>query len=176
MITALLRRIRRNHALEHATIHLLSRQYAHAQVAGLSGIQGYTLFTNLSTEQVVPAVMEALSLLRAGRSELAIHPNCGTNLVTAAALTTAGTLLTLGVDQRPLRRRLERLPQAILLNALLLALARPLGVWLQATVTTDAEIGTLEIASIFTQDQGPLRRIRINTRQRSLDARSPARA
>ncbi|MBN1262269.1 MAG: hypothetical protein JXB35_16440, partial [Anaerolineae bacterium] len=87
------RRIRRNHALEHATITLLNRQHPEAQIVGFSGPRAVTLYTNLSVQEVYPAVKEALRLLKQGRRGLAIHPNCGTNLVTAAALTVLSTSL-----------------------------------------------------------------------------------
>ncbi|MCD4738497.1 MAG: DUF6391 domain-containing protein, partial [Anaerolineae bacterium] len=101
MLVKLARRIRRNHALEHATINLLGRLQSGSQTVGISGPRGFTLYTNLTIEEVYPAVQQALAALQQGRAELAIHPNCGTNLLTTALLTTITTVLGL-------RRRREQ--------------------------------------------------------------------
>ena len=52
MLMKLLRRVRQNHALEHATITLLSQRHGHTQAFGISGPRGFTLLTNLSAEEV----------------------------------------------------------------------------------------------------------------------------
>ena len=53
--------IRRNHALEHATIHLLSARHPHLSLVGRSDTAGFYLFGNVPTELVDEAVHEALS-------------------------------------------------------------------------------------------------------------------
>ncbi|MBN2006131.1 MAG: hypothetical protein JXA21_22435 [Anaerolineae bacterium] len=164
MIISLLQHIRRNHSLEHATINLVTEQYPLAQVVGFSGPWGFTLYTSLTAEEIVPAVMKALQRLKAGESNLRIHANCGTNLAVAAMLTAGATLLGTGKETSWLKR-LERFPQLILLNVLALMVARPLGEWVQAHLTTDPDLTQMDIASIFTDLQGHLRRIRVHTRQ-----------
>ena len=77
---------RRNHALEHATIHMLARKYADKNLAGHSNPTGFFLFGDMSTEDIRTAVNEAMARLRAGESELAIHPGCGTNFATSMVL------------------------------------------------------------------------------------------
>lgn len=164
MIISFLQHVRRNHALEHATINLISQQYPLAQVVGFSGPWGFTLYTSLTAEEIVPAVMKALQKLKAGESNLRIHANCGTNLAVAAALTASATLLGTGKENSWLKR-LERFPQLVLLNVFALIVARPLGEWVQANLTTDSDLSKMDIASIFTDFQGRLRRIRVHTRQ-----------
>ncbi len=163
MISGIVQRIRCNHALEHATIHVLTQRYPNARAAGLSNADGFSLYTNLSAEEVVPAVMEALALLKAGRRELAVHPNCGTNLVTTAGLTTLVGFLSFGLTYRPIRRRLEQIPETILLSIIALIAAKPLGDLIQKHLTTNADVQNLEVTSIFTGKSGPFRDIRINT-------------
>jgi hypothetical protein len=166
MIAKLLRHVRRNHALEHATISLLTQRYPHTRAFGISGPRGFTLLTNLSAEEVYPAVKDAHRLLKQGRAELAIHPNCGTNLLTAALLTTVVTLLRLALgNERKFSERLERFVQLILLNTIALTLARPLGTWLQDNVTVEPEMGEMQISSIMTRYMGEMQRIEIQTRQ-----------
>ena len=164
MMLNLPRRLRRNHALEHATINLLTQQYAEAYIVGFSRVLGFTLYTNLATADVVTAVTEALRRLKAGQHELAIHSNCGTGLIATAGLTTLGTLVSLGSPRMTLRQRIERFPTAVLINAVLILLARLLGVWLQTHVTVDPHIAAAELASVFTVHQGKLQRINVNIR------------
>jgi len=164
MFTSFFNRIRRNHALEHATINLVSQHYPLAQVVGFSGPMGFTLYTSLTAEEIVPAVTQALKRLKNGEYKLRVHENCGTNLVVTATLTTLATLVGIG-GQISNRKRLEHLPHIVLLNVFALLAARPLGEWIQAHVTTDANLAPVEIASIFTDYQGGMRRIRVHTRQ-----------
>ncbi len=163
---ALLRRIRRNHALEHATIELLNRRYPRAQIIGFSGPVGFKLYTSLSSKEVVPVVMQALKLLQAGRQELRVHANCGTNLVATATLTTLAATVGLHLGGRPrtFLKRLERFPQAVLLSTLALVFARPVGVWLQRHVTTEANLEDSEIVAIFNDYGYGFHRFQVRTR------------
>ncbi|MER3469342.1 MAG: hypothetical protein C4314_05250, partial [Thermoflexus sp.] len=58
------RRIRRNHALEHATVHLLSQRFPGQPMAGRSTPSGFYLYGNVPMEAVVAAAHEALERLR----------------------------------------------------------------------------------------------------------------
>ena len=95
MFVKLWRHTRRNHALEHATINLLNQRYPDAHVVGLSDPFGFTIYTSLTAEEVVPATNQALSRLKAGETLLSLHQQCGTNLVVAAMLTTTASLIGL---------------------------------------------------------------------------------
>ncbi len=164
MLAKFLNKIRRNHALEHATITLLSRKYVGAQLMGLSGPKGFVLYTDLTAQEVYPMVKEALQRLQRGQSALAIHPNCGTNLVATALLTTTATAIGLRSRKEKLDERIERLLQLVLVNALLLVLAKPMGTWLQAHLTVDTDVKGVEIASMLTRYQGGMQRIEVHTR------------
>jgi hypothetical protein len=145
-------RTRRNHGLEHATIHVLSAKYPRTAMAGHSDANGFWLWGDLTSEQVEQGVQEALARLRAGEKWLAVHPNCGTNLVTAATFTgLAGVAAMGGSRQRGLA---DRLPLAILLSMLGLLAARPLGNRLQARVTTSGDPGDLRVLSIRRTTRG----------------------
>jgi len=140
------RRIRRNHALEHATIHLLSQQFPGRPMAGRSTPFGFYIYGNVPLEAVAAASREALERLRRGEHHWAIHPGCGTNYVasgTAAGLT---AVFTMGLV--PHRRRRDVLPLVILATVLALMVAQPLGPWLQAHLTTRADPGDLEIVGV----------------------------
>ena len=140
-------RLRRNHALEHATLHLLSRTHPQALLIGRSDRKGFYLYGEVPIEAVGQAVFGAAQRLRAGESRLAIHPNCGTNLITAATLTTLATVLAIGSARNP-RQRFDRLPLAVLASLAALLLARPAGQMAQRHLTTQAQLGGLQVLSI----------------------------
>ncbi|MCH7663784.1 MAG: hypothetical protein IH859_07945 [Chloroflexi bacterium] len=162
--TTILSRIRRNHGLEHATIHVLAKQVSGIALAGHSDSGGFWLIGDVSTEQVSAAVNEALQRLRAGESQLAIHPNCGTNFVTSGVATgIAGAFAMLGAGPRG-RDKLERLPLAAMLATLALIVSKPLGFRIQQRITTSGIPGNLEILEIIPSRRGRLTAHRIVTR------------
>lgn len=155
-------RIRRNHGLEHATIHVLSRMHPRVSTAGYSDPNGFWLLGELSTEAVYAAAEEALARLRAGEHHLAIHPNCGTNLVTAGVAAGLGGAAALGTARTD-RQRLGRLPLAMLLSIGGLLLARPLGTRIQQHITTSGQPGALRITSIQRSQNGRFTTHRVST-------------
>ncbi|MBN1488162.1 MAG: hypothetical protein JW981_11020 [Anaerolineae bacterium] len=169
MIINLIRRIRRNHSIEHATITLLGHQYPQAAVFGLSGPFGFTLYTSLSAEEVIPIVQEAIKQLKAGRESLRIHPNCGTNLVTTATLTTLAALLGLkDYGKAKLGARIESFINAVALSAVALVASRPLGRWIQTHVTTESNLEGAEVMAIFTDKHIGYQRLRVHMQHTAL--------
>lgn len=138
---------RRNHALEHATLHMLGRKDSHPAMAGHSNPTGFFLLGDISTEEVRTALEEALTRLRAGESELAVHPGCGTNMATTAVL--AGTFAW-----APLRGakstfwRIWLIPIAAVFAVFGYLVAKPLGPWLQKYITTEADLGDMQVLEI----------------------------
>jgi hypothetical protein len=117
-------------------------------MAGHSNPTGFFIIGNITTEDLKAAVSEAWTRLRAGESKLAIHPGCGTNFATTALLT--GTLAWFPLSgSKSLRRRLWLLPFAIGFGVLGYALSQPLGPMLQEKVTTEADLGNLQIEDII---------------------------
>ena len=138
---------RRNHALEHATIHILAAMYPDRHLAGHSNPTGFYILGNISTDDLQSAVKEARTRLRAGESQLAIHAGCGTNFATTTLL--AGTLAWFPLSgSKSTRRRFGLLPFAVALGVLGYVLSQPMGPWLQAKVTTEADLGDLQIDDI----------------------------
>ncbi len=122
---------------------------------GRADARGFYLYGEVPTEAVREAVDEALNRLRAGEHQLAIHPNCGTNFLTAGLLAAGTSFFSLagGRDDR-WRDRLHRLPLAIFATTLALMLAQPLGSAVQQHVTTLADPGNLGVAEIRRLDRG----------------------
>lgn len=156
-------RIRRNHGLEHAAVHLLSQKNPGTPMGGRSDAGGFWLIGNLDTDQVKAAVAEALSRMKKGEKRLAVHPNCGTNIATAGSLAgMAGMLALLGVGKR-WQDKLDRLPLAMTLGTLAMVIAQPLGTLLQAEVTTSGLPGTLTVTNITRHQRGRLTLHRVET-------------
>src|SRR5436305_12494772 len=97
------RRIRQNHALEHATITILSGMIPDPRISARSSSRGFIIFGDVDVGQLRRALDEALRRLQAGEAQLAIHPNCGTNLVVGISLMTFGTLLGTASNHTPTR-------------------------------------------------------------------------
>lgn len=145
------RRTRRNHGLEHATIHILSRRVKKLRMAGRSDAGGFILIGDAPTEAVESAAQEALRRMRAGDHELAIHPNCGTNLVTTAFLATSAAMLGFGGANR--KAAWNRMPVVMGMIAGALVVGQPLGMTLQRYFTTDGDPADLEIVRIERSEQ-----------------------
>lgn len=145
-------RTRRNHGLEHATITLLSQRQRGVSLAGRSTPSGFTLYGDVTTEAVADAAQTALARMRAGERHLAVHPNCGTNFVTAGFAAALAAFLGF-TGARDWRARAERLPLVATLATLALILAQPLGLVLQRDVTTSGDVRDMEIVAVERQDQ-----------------------
>ncbi|BAS58619.1 DUF6391 domain-containing protein [Leptolyngbya boryana CZ1] len=92
--------VRQVHALEHATVWILSglpdRRSSpqtdwedNSGLGGLSTEQGFYLYGQANTVDVRRAVNQALSRITHGEWNLAVHPRCGTNLSVGMLLTAA---------------------------------------------------------------------------------------
>jgi len=144
---------RRNHAVEHATLKILARKYDDKNLAGHSNPTGFFLFGEMTTDDIRSAIDEAMTRLRAGEKELAIHPGCGTNLATSMILpmTFASVPFQRG---RPMGWRLLLIPVALMFAVFGYILSKPLGPWLQRNVTTEADLGNLQVKEIIPVRKG----------------------
>ena len=160
-----LSRIRRNHGLEHATINILSERFPNITLIGRTDRQGFYLFGQVPTEALKQAVDDALSRLRNGEYSLAIHSNCGTNLVATGMLTGMASFFSLlGSKDEGWRERLGRLPLAIAVSTLALIISQPLGRAAQQHLTTQPDPGSLEVMSVHLIHRGRLKAHRVLTR------------
>ncbi|GAP12887.1 hypothetical protein LARV_00627 [Longilinea arvoryzae] len=152
-------RIRRHHGIEHATLQVLAEQNPYRSLAGYSDAEGFWVVGEVPTEELQAAVAQAIARLIAGEKRLAIHPNCGTNFVASGMV--AGSLAWLAMLPSRGRRRSERWSLVVVLSTLGLLLSQPLGPWLQANVTTSADVGTLHVQQItrYVGSNLPLHRI-----------------
>jgi hypothetical protein len=137
------RRIRQNHALEHATITILSRMVPELSVSARSSSDGFIIFGDVDLGHLRRALDEALVRLQAGEAELAIHPNCGTNLAVGAGLITMGILVAMTSTQTR-----TRLATAAVSSLAGWAAARPLGEIVQRHFTTLPDLQGVRVTDI----------------------------
>lgn len=137
------RRIRQNHALEHATITVLSRMLPTLSVSARSSSDGFIIFGDVDLGLLRRALDEALGRLQAGEAELAIHPNCGTNIAVGATVLTLGTLL--GMTSSQTRTRVATAAASSIAGW---AMARPLGEYVQRHFTTLPDLQGVKVTSI----------------------------
>lgn len=144
--------LRRNHALEHATIVVMMERSPGRKLNGFSTDDGFFVQGVRSIEEVDSAAREAMQRLKNGERNLAIHRNCGTTIVAANLLAAVFFLAALGVGlylSLPLGNLFLLVVAAMLLS---FALRVPLSLLLQRFVTTEqdlanAEVGWVEAAS-----------------------------
>ena len=109
-------------------------------------------------------LQEALQRLQNGEVNLAVHPNCGTNIVTAGVFAgVAGALAMLGAGKR-IRDKLGRIPMAATLATLALIVAQPLGLLRKERVTTSGIPGSLEVVEIIPTKRGRMTAHRVVTK------------
>lgn len=145
-------RIRWNHAIEHGTIHVLSRMMPYVSMAGRSNSHGFYIYGDLPTNAVAEAVQEAIDRISAGEHQLAIHPNCGTNMISSAVLAAGGTMLATTSTKR--RGLAEEIPAGVLGALLGVVLGQVVGLRLQAKVTTSTKFKNARIDEIQRRQVG----------------------
>ncbi len=141
---SIVKRIRRNHALEHATIHLLNRQ--RYILSGIASVGGYTIYGDVPDEKVEAAAREALKRLREGQAGLALHPHCGTNLVTAGLMSTSIGAIGFAGSRRS--NFWDRFPIVLLFMMLASFYSLPVGMAVQQYITTESDPGDLQLVAV----------------------------
>lgn len=155
--TGFIRRVRQHHAVEHATITILmARNPGLPLVGGRSDHRGFYVYGPVQTPMLATAVQEALRRLKSGEARLAIHPNCGTNLVTAGTMAGVAALTAAGIARYRRAGLLDQIPAAILAATGAVVASRPIGTRLQRQVTTRADVADLEMGEITRRELGRL--------------------
>ncbi len=159
--------VRSNHALEHATLHVLQEKGVRVPLGGISDAGGFWIYGEITTEEIATAASEGLRRLAEGESDLAVHPNCGTNIAVGAL--SAGGLAWLAMvgTKGDVGRRFRRLPVAVLMGMLGYRLAQPLGPKVQETITTNADVSGLKIVDVIRHEVLGYAVHRVSTRMNS---------
>jgi len=144
MLSKVIGSVRRNHALEHATISILmGRLGPDTRLIGRATSNGFYIYGNVPTADVEASAEQGLDRLQSGEAVLAVSPLCGTNLAVAGVLAGLASTVTAGN-----RSRWERLPSVLLASMLAVLAAQPLGRLLQKYVTTSPDLSDTEIVGV----------------------------
>ena len=144
--------VRRHHAIEHATVTVLTERDPSLRLIGRSDTTGFYIYGEVARDALNDAARRALARLQNGENALAIHPRCGTNLVVAGVLTAVAAVLAIG--RKP---RLDKIPNVILATTFAGFVAQPLGMLLQARVTTSPDARGARIAGIRESQMGQIK-------------------
>lgn len=135
--------LRQNHALEHATVALLTRRVGlNVRLMGQATTTGFYVYGNVPTDAIQEAAKEGLARLQRGERDLALSPFCGTNISVAGIMAGVACLLALRGKER------GRLPIAILAATWAIIAAQPVGRIAQKYLTTTADLSDVSIKRI----------------------------
>ena len=139
--------IRQVHALEHATVWMLSNSVDFEKtklssnylstdnetIGGLSTEKGFYLYGEIEPLKLRRAVNSALLRLQQGDYNLALHPRCGTNSSVAAMLTTSMAMMAhFSLPKEPLHQIMGMGLAVFAANYF----ASDLGIYVQKYITT----------------------------------------
>jgi hypothetical protein len=154
--------VRRNHALEHATVSvLLSRMGPNVRLVGRAVSNGFFIYGNVPQDQLESAAEEALERMQRGESHLAVSPMCGTNLAMGGTLAGLAALVTVGNGDR-----WERMPNVLTAAMLAMLAAQPLGRIAQKYLTTSPDLDDTNILHVRQGGSGRRRYLKVETARR----------
>lgn len=149
--------VRRNHALEHATVAVLLARHGPTRLAGRASGDGFFLLGDIDADELVDCAREALRRLQAGQATLAVSPLCGTNIAVAGVLAAGAATAVLATGA--LR---ERFANAFVAAMLGVIVAQPVGRLVQQHFTTSPDLRGVEIVGLRTV-AGRLRKVHTRT-------------
>jgi len=149
-VMEIIRTVRQNHALEHATITLLlPRLESKTKLVGRAGPNGFHIYGNVPTDLLEETAREALRRLQNGEESLAVSPLCGTNLVVTGLAAAVASMIA-GRGHRGFGK-FVRVAEASIIAAVI---AQPLGRLAQKHLTTTADLDDVEITSVIRLGHG----------------------
>jgi len=130
--------VRKNHALEHATINLLQPQLG-ISLSGMSYPDRFVIMGVADPYLVLAAAQQAQRLLAQGHTELAVHARCGTTaLLSSFFFAVFFLLLSWQIG-------LFSWLNIVLSVVIAWALGSVVSPWVQRYITTDPHVQNLEI-------------------------------
>jgi hypothetical protein len=147
--------VRRNHALEHATVSLLlARLGPDLRLVARAAGDGFFLYGSVPADVLAQCAEEGLARLKRGEAHMAVTHLCGTNIATTGALAAISTLAVAGKGGK------DRLGTAIVAGMLAVVAAQPLGRLIQQHLTTSPDLDGTEIVSVESRAGGKLHKVR----------------
>lgn len=146
--------VRRNHALEHATVAVLLARHGPTRIAGRASVDGFLILGDVDPGELTSCAQEALQRLKAGQSSLAVSPLCGTNIAVAGFVAAAAATAVLSTGNK-----VSRFPNAFMAAMVGVVAAQPLGRMVQQHITTRPDLDGVEVIDTRTIF-GMLRKVR----------------
>lgn len=144
--------IRRNHGIEHATVHVLTGWDSSIRLVGRADSAGFNIYGDVPAEQLERACKEALERMKNGEAHLAVHRGCGTQIVVGGLLT--GLAAAVAMGRKP---KFSRLPDVILATTLAAFVSQPIGLQVQEKITTSADVAAAHFSAIRQEKIGNLK-------------------
>ena len=132
--------VRRNHALEHATVAVLLARHGPARLAGRASGDGFFIIGDVDADELASCADEALQRLQRGEASLAVSPLCGTNIAVSGLLAATAAVGVLAAGNGK-----GRFPNAFTAAMLGVIAAQPLGRLVQRYITTRPDLEDVEI-------------------------------
>lgn len=145
MLKNLVNTVRRNHALEHATITLMLAEEGPMRVVGRAGTDGFHVYANVTREKLESFAHRALERLQGGEASLAVSPLCGTNIAVAGILAGTASYLAIGSSRKG---GVDAITRAIMMGMLAVVASQPLGRLVQKNYTTSPDLDGMRIVSV----------------------------
>ena len=133
--------VRRNHALEHATVAIFLARHGPTRLAGRASGNGFFLMGQIDEGELQDCAREALARLQNGEASLAVSPLCGTNIAVAGLFAASAATAVLSTGPRR-----SRFGNAFTAAMFAVILAQPAGRMVQRYLTTRADLENIELA------------------------------
>ncbi len=152
--------VRRNHALEHATVSLLlARLGPDLRLVGRASGDGFFIYGSIPSDVLAECAQEGLDRLQRGEEFWAVTSLCGTNLATAGILASLSTMAVLGNGPRK-----GKVGNAIAASMAAVTIAQPLGRLIQRHITTSPDVFDMEIVGVEGKPNGRYHKVRTRHR------------
>lgn len=135
------RTLKRNHALEHATINILEERYGVKNLSGLAVEEGFYVSWPYDPMYVLETAKEGLYHLNKGHKELAIHKRCGTVALGTNIVAVIFFIIFLILWGFNLFTLITPMIIGILIG-------NPVGIFFQKYLTTDTNVENVEILGV----------------------------
>lgn len=131
--------MRRNHALEHATVNVIEEQYGPTNLSGIATDDGFLIRGSANPSLIYNAAVIGLTRIQRGEKDLALHKRCGTSIAITNLFTSIVFILFLLITGRA---NIWTVFLAIALGSLI---GPTLGVVTQKYITTRTDLSDVEI-------------------------------
>lgn len=138
--------LKRNHALEHATINIIEKYYGKQQLEGEAKEEGFYINGAINPALLQEAAEEGLRRLKSGEKDLVVHKRCGTSLAVANLLS---AIIFLFLLFQTGHFTIMYVLVAILFSNLL---GPVVGEYVQKFFTTSAEVEGMVIQGVYHRD------------------------